>query len=437
MAAQRAAIAVFGPKAELDSVAVVAAQPTEASGARRVLGLGNLMPPAAAFLAATVVGAAALGVAVLTRLGFDAAHWGTFALLLGLATVAQLFIVEKPGGQSYRTAIVFIIAAAILLPAPFVVLVSAVHYVPSWFRHKKKNVVRVFNVANTTIAALAAWAAFHSLRHSDDIRYLVAGAAACLAFVAVIHVILALMLHFNSGKSLWETGLFSFESLSTDFALAALGVGVSVAWEVNPWSIVFVVMPLLLIHRSLHVPQLQEEARIDPKTGLLNAREYEISLDDELERAARTGAPLSVLMTDLDLLRDINNNFGHLAGDAVIRGIAGVIRGELRRYDIAARFGGEEFSVLLPSTAPAQALEIAERIRRAVESARFEEETVAEPLSATLSIGVAAYPRDALEAKGLVHAADIAVYEAKARGRNRVVDVAEVSAEARAAAAAR
>jgi diguanylate cyclase (GGDEF)-like protein len=437
MAAQRAAIAFFRPEAHLDSVAVVAVQPTEAPGARRMLGLGGLKPTAAAFLAATVLGAAALGAGVLTRLSFDAAHWGTFALLLGLATVAQLFIVEKPGGQSYRTAIVFIIAAAILLPAPFVVLLSAAHYVPSWFRHKKKNVVRVFNVANTSIAALAAWAAFHSLRHSDDIRYIVAGAAACLAFVAVIHVILALMLHFNSGKSLWETGLFSFESLSTDFALAALGVGVSVAWEVNPWSIVFVVMPLLLIHRSLHVPQLQEEARIDPKTGLLNAREYEISLDDELDRAARTGAPLSVLMTDLDLLRDINNNFGHLAGDAVIRGIAGVIRGELRRYDIAARFGGEEFSVLLPSTAPEQALEIAERIRRAVEVARFEEETVSEPLSATLSIGVAAYPRDALEAKGLVHAADIAVYEAKARGRNRVVDVAAVSAEARAAVVAR
>jgi diguanylate cyclase (GGDEF)-like protein len=418
-------------------VAAVAAPPREASGARRVLGLGNLKAPAAAFLVATVLGAAALSVAVLRRLNLDTPHWGTFALLLALAMVAQLFIVEKPGGQSYRTAIVFIIAAAILLPAPFVVLLSAAHYVPSWFRHKKKNFVRVFNVANTTIAALAAWLAFHGLRHSDNVRYLVAGAAACLAFVAIIHVILALMLHFNSGKSLWETGLFSFESLSTDLALAALGVGVSVAWGANPWSIVFVVMPLVLIHRSLHVPQLQEEARIDPKTGLLNAREYETSLDDELDRAARTGAPLSVLMTDLDLLRDINNNFGHLAGDAVIRGIAGVIRGELRRYDIAARFGGEEFSVLLPSTAPEQALEIAERIRRAVAAARFEEATVNEPLSATLSIGVAAYPRDAMEAKGLVHAADIAVYEAKARGRNRVVDVADVSAEARAAVAAR
>ena len=437
MAARRAAIVVFGLMAAIDSVPAVAAQPPEVAGVWRMLGLGNLKPAAAAYLVAVVGLAAVLGAVAVAQLHPATAPWGTFALMLALATVAQLFIVEKPGGQSYRTAIVFVVAAAVLLPPPLAVLVSAVHYVPSWFRHKKKNFVRAFNTANTTVGVLAAWTAFHELRGAGDLRYVAAGAAACAAFVGVTHLVLALMLHVRAGNSLRETGLFSYESLSTDFALAALGVGVAVAWRANPWSIVFVVMPLLLIHRSLHVPQLQEEARIDPKTGLLNAREYEISLDDELERAARTGSPLSVLMTDLDLLRDINNTFGHLAGDAVIRGIAGVIRGELRRYDIAARFGGEEFSVLLPSTEPEQALEIAERIRRAVEAARFEEQTVSEPLSATLSIGVAAYPRDALDAKGLVHAADIAVYEAKARGRNRVVDVSQVSAEARAAVAAR
>jgi diguanylate cyclase (GGDEF)-like protein len=437
MAARWAAIVVFGPMAAIDSVPAVAAQPSEAAGVWRLLGLGNLKPAAAAYLAMIVGLAVAIGAFVLAQLHPASAPWEAFLLMLALATIAQLFIVEKPGGQSYRTAIVFVIAAAILLPPPLVVLLGVLHYVPSWFRHKKKNFVRAFNTANTTLGVLAAWAAFHAVPGTGDLRMLGAGAAACAAFVGVTHLILALMLHVRAGSSLLETGLFSFESLSTDFALAALGVGVTVAFRANPWSIVFVVMPLLLIHRSLHVPQLQEEARIDPKTGLLNAREYEISLDAELDRAARTGAPLSVLMTDLDFLRNINNNFGHLAGDAVIRGIAGVIRGELRRYDIAARFGGEEFSVLLPSTSPEQALEIAERIRRAVEAARFEEETVAEPLSATLSIGIAAYPRDALDAKGLVHAADIAVYEAKALGRNRVIDVAQVSAETRAAAAAR
>src|SRR5947209_1563456 len=417
--------------------AVAAQQPTEASGVRRMLGLGNLAPAAAAYLSAVVVVAGVASIAILTQLSLDTKGWGLFALLLALASVAQLFIVEKPGGQSYRSAIVFITAAAILLPAQFVVLISILHYVPSWFRHKRKNIVRAFNAANTTLGALAGWAAFHAISKSTDIEYLVAGAAACLAFILAIHLLLALMLRLRAGTSLRGTGLFSFESLSTDLALAALGVGVSVAWRANPWSIAFVVMPLLLVHRSLHVPQLEQEAKFDPKTGLLNAREFQISLDDEIARAQRTGAPLAVLMSDLDYLRNINNTYGHLAGDAVIKGIAAVIRGELRRYDIASRFGGEEFSVLLPSATPEQAYEIAERIRRAVEAARFEEETVEEPLSATVSIGVAGYPRDAVDAKGLVHAADIAVYEAKAAGRNRVVDVADAGDSAHSAVASR
>jgi diguanylate cyclase (GGDEF)-like protein len=415
----------------------VAAQPSEAYGVRGRLGLGNLAPAAAAYLAAVVLAAALGGAAILVGLSPDTKHWPTFALLLVLASIAQLFIVEKPGGQSYRSAIVFIIAAAILLPAQFVVLISVLHYVPSWFRHKRKNIVRAFNAANTTLGALGAWLAFHLLHGSDHVEYLVGGAAACVAFVLTIHLLLALMLRLRAGSSLRETGLFSFESLSTDLALAALGVGASVAWLANRWSLPFVVAPLLLMHRSLHVPQLEQEAKVDPKTGLLNAREFQISLDDEVARAQRTGAPLAVLMSDLDFLRDINNTYGHLAGDAVITGIAAVIRGELRRYDVAARFGGEEFSVLLPSATPEQAFEIAERIRRAVETARFEEETVPEPLSATVSIGIAGYPRDALDAKGLVHAADIAVYAAKAGGRNRVVDVADAGDASHSAVASR
>ena len=128
---------------------------------RRAFGLGNLTPPAAAFLATTVVSAVGLSIAVLSRLTTTPRTGATFALLLALATVAQLFIVEKPGGQSYRTAIVFIIAAASCCRRRSSCS-WPLHYVPSWFKHKKKNVVRVFNVANTTIAALAAWLVFHA-----------------------------------------------------------------------------------------------------------------------------------------------------------------------------------------------------------------------------------------------------------------------------------
>ena len=109
------------------------------------------------------------------------------------------------------------------------------------------------------------------------------------------------------------------------------------------------------------------EARIDAKTGLFNARHFAAALRGRARRARSAfERPLSLLMADLDLLRDINNTFGHLAGDAVLRGVADVFRRELRHFDIPARFGGEEFSILLPETPLEQALEIAERIRRAV-----------------------------------------------------------------------
>src|SRR5205823_6763574 len=133
---------------------------------------------------------------------------------------------------------------------------------------------------------------------------------------------------------------------------------------------------------------LQAEARVDPKTGLFNARYFASALGEELGRATRFERPMSLIMADLDLLRDINNSYGHLAGDAVLKGIAEVFRQELRHYDVPARFGGEEFSILLPETPPEQALEIAERIRRAVSEREFEVETAAEPIRATVSLGV-------------------------------------------------
>src|SRR5918999_1480833 len=127
--------------------------------------------------------------------------------------------------------------------------------------------------------------------------------------------------------------------------------------------------------RPLAAPKLEAEARVDPKTGLFNARHFGQALNEELTRAARFDRPLSLIMADLDLLREINNTYGHLAGDAVLKGIAEVFRALLRHYDVPARFGGEEFSILLPETSPEEAMEIAERIRRAVAQRRFDVET--------------------------------------------------------------
>jgi diguanylate cyclase (GGDEF)-like protein/putative nucleotidyltransferase with HDIG domain len=233
---------------------------------------------------------------------------------------------------------------------------------------------------------------------------------------------MAPMLRLARGLSFRDSELFSFQSLSTDLVLAMLGVATAAFWLSNPWLIAFAVAPLFLIHRSLSVPQLQEEARVDAKTGLFNARHFAAALNEELTRAARFERPLSLVMADLDLLRDINNTYGHLAGDAVLQGIAEVFRAQLRHYDVPARFGGEEFAILLPETPPEKAFEIAERIRRTVAATAFDVETSSEPIKATVSIGVAAFPRDGADANELIHQADLAVYRAKLQGRNRVLD---------------
>src|SRR3954466_6718390 len=352
--------------------------------------------------------------------------WLAFFILGSAAAAAQLFVVRTPNDQAYHTGIVFLIAAAFLLPPELVALMGVVQHVPEWLKMRYRWYLQSFNICNYVLGSMAVWFLAHHILtwgaiSDHTLRVAFAGLVCCLVFVAINHTLLAVMLHFARGHTLRETGLFELEHLSTDFVFAALGVAIYAFWQTNPWLIPFVVAPLVLVHRSLAVPQLQAEARVDPKTGLFNARHFAAALSEEIGRAQRFERPMSLIMADLDLLRDINNSYGHLAGDAVLRGIADAFRAQLRHYAVPARFGGEEFSILLPETPPEQAMEIAERIRRAVAQRTFDVETSSEPIRATVSLGVAAYPKDGTDANELIHQADLAVYRAKLQGRNRVL----------------
>jgi diguanylate cyclase (GGDEF)-like protein/putative nucleotidyltransferase with HDIG domain len=356
----------------------------------------------------------------------DTHHWLAFFILGSAAATAQLFRVQTPNDQAYHAAIVFVIAAAFLLPPELVALMGIVQHIPEWLKVRYRWYLQTFNICLYVLASMAVWFIAHHMMawgaiSDHTLRLAVAGLISCIVFVAINHTVLALMLHFARGHSLRETGLFELEHFTTDLVFAALGVATYAFWRFNPWLIPFAVAPLVLVHRSLAVPQLQAEARVDPKTGLFNARHFAAALAEEIQRAQRFDRPMSLIMADLDLLRDINNSYGHLAGDAVLRGIADVFRAQLRHYDVPARFGGEEFSILLPETPPEQAMEIAERIRRAVAQRTFDVETSSEPIRATVSIGVAGFPKDGTDANELIHQADLAVYRAKLQGRNRVL----------------
>jgi diguanylate cyclase (GGDEF)-like protein/putative nucleotidyltransferase with HDIG domain len=354
--------------------------------------------------------------------------WGTFAILALAATALQLFPVKSPANQMYHTSQTILVAAALLLRPELIVLIPLVQTVPEWLKERYPWFIQIFNVCNYTLNSLAAWGVFVLVtKHATGIisdeqaRFALGGLLAALTFAAANHLLLALMLKLGRGHSFHETGLFGSESISVDLILTVLGVSLAAFWNWNPWMTFAALAPLVVVHRSLAVPQLQAEARVDPKTGLYNARYFATTLAAEIARAARFERPMSLIMADLDLLRDINNSYGHLAGDAVLTGIADIFRQQLRHYDVPARFGGEEFSILLPETPPAQAMEIAERIRRAVAEKEFEVETAAEPIRATVSIGVAGFPKDGVDANELIHQADLAVYRAKLQGRNRVL----------------
>jgi diguanylate cyclase (GGDEF)-like protein/putative nucleotidyltransferase with HDIG domain len=389
-------------------------------------GAPKLAPKAGVYFFLVLAATIAATAPPLSHLKAGTHGWTTFAILALIAATAQLFVVGTPRHQAYHTTIVFLIPAAMLLPPGLVALLGILHALPEWLKTRLPWYIAIFNVANWTLSMMAAWAAFHAvlnaLGSTSRVSYAMAGVAAAATMVVLNHLLMAPMLRLARGLSFRDSELFSFQSLSTDLVLAMLGVATAAFWLSNPWLIAFAVAPLFLIHRSLSVPQLQEEARVDAKTGLFNARHFAAALNEELTRAARFERPLSLIMADLDLLRDINNTYGHLAGDAVLQGIAEVFRAQLRHYDVPARFGGEEFAILLPETPPEKAFEIAERIRRTIAASAFDVETSSEPIKATVSIGVAGFPRDGADANELIHQADLAVYRAKLQGRNRVLD---------------
>jgi diguanylate cyclase (GGDEF)-like protein/PAS domain S-box-containing protein len=165
--------------------------------------------------------------------------------------------------------------------------------------------------------------------------------------------------------------------------------------------------------------ELEEMATRDPLTGLFNRREMSRVLEEELERARRYQRPMAVLWVDFDHFKDINDTFGHAAGDSVLRSISRLLLGSVRSVDSIGRFGGEEFVIVLPEMDLEEAQETAERLRRKVAEEPQplgNDQTV--PL--TISVGVAVYPDHGQTASTLCAAADKAMYLAKERGRNCV-----------------
>ncbi len=173
--------------------------------------------------------------------------------------------------------------------------------------------------------------------------------------------------------------------------------------------------------------QLKELAIRDPLTGLYNRRLLETRFNEELNHCSRLKQALTVIMLDLDHFKTYNDHCGHIAGDNALRKVATLLKKSAREMDIITRYGGEEFCLLLPSTSKEEALFVAERIRRTIENENFPGETSLPQGMLTASLGISSFPNDGEKFETLINAADIALYQAKEKGRNRLATFEPVS----------
>jgi diguanylate cyclase (GGDEF)-like protein len=210
--------------------------------------------------------------------------------------------------------------------------------------------------------------------------------------------------------------------LLADFAEFDLGVLVTIVVAVSTVLALIAVPTVLLARRFMMHEQLLAQARVDTKTGLLNASTWETEAAAEVVRAVRMRTPASVALIDIDHFKLVNDTHGHLVGDVALRAVTDAIREHLRSYDLAGRFGGEEFVVLLPNAGEAAAVSIAERLRTHIADLSIPADptgTNSAVIRLTISVGVATLDEERRELTDLMAAADAALYQAKQSGRNR------------------
>ena len=323
---------------------------------------------------------------------------------------------------------------AILLPLAYVPVLPAVRFALTQWRIQRVPVYRrVFSAAAIGLSYVAAALVFRGLIH------VVPGAAAnpaghALAWMPVVAVCAAVQWIVNHALVLTaikgtnpdlrlRDEQFAKEPMYNDVSELCVAVLVTFCVAYSWIALVFAFPFITLLQRSVRHARLLQDARADSKTGLLNAATWERGATAEAARAVRTKTQLAVALLDIDRFKVINDTYGHLTGDEVLREIAHTLKTMLREYDLAGRFGGEEFALLLPQTRAVDAFRIAERVRSAISGLCIIAPGTAggERVHVTVSIGVAALDSGSTrEYTELMAAADAALYRAKSGGRDQV-----------------
>jgi diguanylate cyclase (GGDEF)-like protein len=398
------------------------------------------------YVGAVIAGALALGVAEAVHTSWHAADAAKFALLLGCAMVsvaATPRIAYLHGAITRDFITVWVLPVAILLPPVYVIVAPfPLLMLTQWLVFRGLLYRRVFTAAAMSLAYGAASIAFHAFPPSFAGGSVGAGTHALTWTVAVVlceliggrghSALIGLAIKLADPSSRLSDQL-SRKALQAEFTESNLGVLITVIVGVNPVLAIFAVPTWLLVRRFMVHDQLLAQSRLDTKTGLLNAATWEREAATEVARAVRTGSPLALALVDIDHFKLVNDTYGHLVGDKTLRAVTDALRSQLRAYDLAGRFGGEEFAILLPHARGVDAMAVAERLRVHIADlsipVRDDDET-GPSVRVTISVGVAALDGDSRELNDMLAAADTALYHAKQTGRNKTHVATATAAQA-------
>ncbi|HEY3712205.1 MAG TPA: GGDEF domain-containing protein [Amycolatopsis sp.] len=378
--------------------------------------------------------AAALTVVSTLLISVTMADVRMFALITGLA-IAQTEVTRRierqrrmlSRGPHINVTSVWLLPAALLVPPQLVAALAVVLYaylaLRSWNGIGAGEAHRV--AANATTMVLSGFGAALA-GHLTGEQGVATVAAAALGYFLVNTALTGLGLYLaDPAKATPASCLGTMDDNLLEASILCVGGLLTMVLTDEPLLSLLVILPLYILQRSVLIKRLEELATTDQKTQLLNATTWQDGAQREISRAEREQSTFGALMIDLDHFKHINDTFGHLAGDDVLKAVAAVVKQETRAHDLVGRFGGEEFVALLPSTSKEDAIVTAERIRQRISElvipTRTNEGEQVAIERRTASIGVASFPTDGSSIEEVMASADAAVYVAKDSGRNRVV----------------
>lgn len=364
----------------------------------------------------------------------DLARFGFLVLCGAVSVVFTPRAAGSGGGLNRDFSSLWVLPAAILLPPVYAALMPIpLLVIMKLFTRRGARRRTVFAIAATGLGYTAASWAFRLIPASFAGAHVGSGSraftwalavAGCEIIGGLVHrlLILADVMISDRGARPWKAECDT-EALRRSFVEIDLGVLITLAVALSPALALLAVPAVLLVRRFLAHPLLVAASRVDTKTGLLNVSAWEAEAEAEISRAVRAGSTLSLALVDIDHFKAVNDTHGHLVGDRALRAVADELTGQLRDYDRAGRFGGEEFVLLLPRVTREEARRIADRLRlRICEIAvPVSDGPGADCVRLTVSIGVTTMETGRRrELADLLAEADSALYSAKRTGRNRV-----------------